>query len=75
MQNLSRRYLMAIDDLPLLIMSEFDEQPGLRLTFAQTRRLWDVLAEDCRDVLAYLVGNGLLRRTSDGQYCRAGRSA
>jgi hypothetical protein len=75
MQNLSRRCLTAIDDLPLLIMSEFDEQPGLRLTFGQTTRLWDLSAEDCRDVLAYLVGSGLLRRASDGQYCRAGRSA
>ena len=71
MLSLSRRYMTAVDTLPLLIMTEFDEQPGLRLTFAQVRRLWDLSEAQCRDVLGYLVGQGLLRRGPGAQYCRA----
>jgi hypothetical protein len=71
MKNLSRRYLTAADNLPLLIMSEFDEQPGLHLTFAQVRRLWDLSEPQCHDVLKYLITEGLLRRAADRQYCRA----
>ena len=72
MKNLSRRYQTAVDNLPLLIMIEFDEQPALRLTFAQVRRLWDLSETQCRDVLTYLVGQGLLRCDANRQYCRAG---
>ena len=71
MKNLSRRDVTAVDKLPLLIMSEFDEQPGLHLTFAQVRRLWDLSERQCRDVLRYLIAEGLLRRAADRQYCRA----
>ena len=71
MKNLSRRNVAAVDNLPLLIMSEFDEQPGLHLTFAQVRRLWDLSEPQCRDVLKYLIAEGLLRRGADRQYCRA----
>ena len=75
MLSLSRRYVTAVDSLPLLILSEFDDQPGVRLTFAQVRRLWDLSEAQCRDVLAYLVGQGLLRRCADRQYCRARSSS
>jgi hypothetical protein len=70
MKSLSRRYMTAVDDLPLLILVAFDEQPGMRLTFAQIRRLWNLSEAQCRDVLAYLVGQGLLRCAADHQYCR-----
>jgi len=69
MESLSRRYVTSVDDLPLHIVSEFDEQPGLRLTSAQIRRLWILSERDCREVLECLVGIGLLRRTVDHQYC------
>ena len=69
MACLSRHYTTAVDDLPLRILSEFEEQPGLRLTFLQARRLWDLSESECRDALAYLVRSGLLRRDASGQYC------
>ena len=69
MQTLSRNYVTSVDDLPLRIMSEFDEQPGLRLTGAQIRRLWNLSERTCWEVMGYLVGNGLLAVTTDGRYC------
>ena len=72
MACLSRQYTTALDDLPVRILCEFDDQPGLRLTFAQIRRLWDVPEVECREALAYLVRHELLRRETNGQYCLAG---
>ena len=69
MTCLSRHYTTATDDLPLRILSEFEEQPALRLTFAQARRLWDVPESECRDALAYLVLCRALRVDARGQYC------
>jgi hypothetical protein len=69
MQTLSRRYVTAVEDLSVLILSEFEEQPGLRLTCAQIRRLWNLTEWNCRDVMEYLVSSGLLRLTADDQYC------
>ena len=73
MACLSRHYTAAVDDLPLRILSEFDDQPGLRLTFSQARRLWDRPESDCREALAYLRRTGLLRRDANGQYCLRSR--
>lgn len=69
MAYLSRHYTTALDDLPVRILCEFDEQPGLRLTFWQIRRLWDVPESACQEALAYLVRRGLLARDAKGQYC------
>ena len=69
MACLSRHYNVAIDDLPLRMLLEFENQPGLRLTFSQARGLWDLPEADCRDALAYLVGSRLLRRDAHGRYC------
>ncbi len=73
MAFLSRRYTTALDELPLRILSEFDEQPGLRLTFAQVRRLWDAPETDCVEALTYLVRSRLLQRDPAGQYCLPGQ--
>lgn len=69
MSRLSRHYTTALDDLPVRILSEFDDQPGLRLTFSQVRRLWDAPEIACQEALDYLVGLGLLRHNVDGRYC------
>lgn len=69
MACLSRQYQAALNDLPVRILSEFDDQPGLRLTFWQIRRLWDVPESECQDALAYLECRGLLGRDAKGQYC------
>lgn len=68
MPRLSRQYTTALNNLPVRILSEFDDQPGLQLTFSQIRRLWDVHEMDCQEALDYLVGVGLLRHVN-GRYC------
>lgn len=68
MPRLSRHYTTALDDLPVRILSEFEDQPGLQLTFSQIRRLWDVPEIQCREALDYLIGVGLLRRNVNGRY-------
>lgn len=68
MPRLSRHYTTALDDLPVRILSEFEDQPGLQLTFSQIRRLWDVPEIQCQEALDYLIGVGLLRRNVNGRY-------
>jgi hypothetical protein len=69
MACLNRQYTTALDDLPMRILSEFEDQPGLRLTFSQVRRLWDLPESACLEALAYLIRIGLLQRDAHGQYC------
>jgi hypothetical protein len=52
-----------------LIDAEFDEMPGMHLTFAQAKRLWNLSDDECADVLDCLVSSGRLTRR-DGQFCR-----
>ena len=68
MSRPSRQYAATLDDLPVRILSEFEDQPGLQLTFSQVRRLWDVHEMECQEALDYLIGTGLLRRTVNGRY-------
>ncbi len=60
---------MQTDDRLLArIRAEYDEIPGLRLTFSQACRLWQLDDASCRAVLAQLVVEGFLYRTPDGAY-------
>jgi hypothetical protein len=45
--------------------------PGLKLTEAQARRLWNLDSDTCRLVLVTLVQRRFLRRTATGMYVRA----
>lgn len=56
------------------IQDEFCEMPGLKLTAAQAGRFWGLTALESESVLAALVDEGFLRRTSLGAYLRTGRS-
>jgi hypothetical protein len=58
------------DQVARLIQAEFDEMPGMRLTFAQVRRLWNLSECDCRDALAQLCEVGQLTRDRTGRYLR-----
>ncbi len=61
---------MTTPDLLLTrIRGEYREMPGLRLTFEQACRLWQVDAATCRSVLEQLVAERFLHRTHDGAYC------
>jgi hypothetical protein len=50
------------------IRGEFREMPGLRLTFGQAQRLWQLEAHVCEAVLERLVSEGFLVRNSGGNY-------
>jgi hypothetical protein len=60
-----------LEGLAWLIDAEYKEMPGLRLTFAQARRLWNLSTEECAIVLDYLVDTGRLARQGD-YFCRTG---
>jgi hypothetical protein len=71
MAYLSRHYTTAVDNLPVRILSVFDDQPGLRLTFSQIRRLLELPESECGDALAYLIRRALLQCNANRQYCLA----
>lgn len=50
------------------IRGEYREMPGLRLTFTQACRLWQLDGSTCHDVLERLLVERFLQRTSDGSY-------
>jgi hypothetical protein len=56
------------ESLAARIRGEYREMPGLRLTFAQALRLWQVDAATCAVLLEQLVNEGFLRKTHDGAY-------
>ena len=54
------------------IAAEFDEMPGMRLTYAQARRLWSLSDHDCHEALEHLCAEGHLALDSSGRYVRRG---
>jgi Fic family protein len=46
--------------------AEFHEMPGLRLTFRQAQRLWNLDEASCRRALDVLVDSGFLARFATG---------
>lgn len=52
------------------VQGEFLEMPGLRLTDAQARRLWDLDAATCAALLDELIASRFLFRTCDGAVMR-----
>jgi hypothetical protein len=57
-----------MDTLIARVRGEFRDMPGLRLTFAQACRLWQLDEPTCRAVLDRLVTEQVLHRTEDGAY-------
>ena len=53
------------------VLSEYHEMPGLMLTEAQVRRLWNLDEDTCGVVLSTLTTRGFLKRTPNGMYVRA----
>jgi hypothetical protein len=56
------------------VRGEFREMPGLRLTFAQACRLWQMDSTTCAVVLERLTRDGVLLRTRQGHYIAAPRA-
>jgi hypothetical protein len=50
------------------IRGEYREMPGLRLTFVQACRLWQLDTGTCEAVLHTLLTEGFLARTSNGMF-------
>ena len=55
------------------VRGEFREMPGLRLTFAQACRLWQMDSATCGVVLECLTRDGVLLQTRQGHYIAAPR--
>ena len=66
-----QRFSAGFSTILLLVQSEYLEMPGLALTEAQARRLWNLDGGTCRLVLSTLVERGFLRRSPLGAYVRA----
>ena len=59
-----------VGDIARLIDAEFDEMPGMRLTRAQVRRLWNLTEHECQEVLDHLCDAGFLVCDQMGRYFR-----
>jgi hypothetical protein len=49
-----------------VIRREYNEMPGMRLTRAQVRRLWNLSLSECDEVVDALIEDGFLVETSTG---------
>ena len=65
------RLTPRISTLLLRIEGEYREMPGLKLTEAQARRLWDLDGDTCSLVLMTLLEQRFLKCTASGMYIRA----
>jgi hypothetical protein len=59
-----------LHDLVRRIQMEYLEMPGLALTRSQARRLWNLDAEVCDEVLTALVAANFLGQTTRGAFLR-----
>jgi hypothetical protein len=67
-RNDSAPLMSPLDSLVARVRGEFREMPGLRLTFAQACRLWQVDAATCEVILQTLRAEGFLARTASGMF-------
>ena len=65
-----QRNIAGDDDVLRRVQGEFLEMPGLRLTEAQARRLWNLDERLCESLLHTLVEERFLFRTRDGAFMR-----
>jgi hypothetical protein len=59
-----------VADMMRVIDAEFEEMPGMRLTEAQVRRLWNLSLQDAEAVLGHMCRMGRLVRDETGRYFR-----
>jgi hypothetical protein len=60
----------AVHDWARIVQGEYQESPGLSLTYPQVRRMWNLDAAVCDEVLAQLRATGFLRLNPRGMYVR-----
>ena len=67
--------VMSLKELAWLVDAEYREMPGMRLTFEQAKRLFNLPTADCRRVLGHLVDAGILIEDVGHRFCRRDDSA
>ena len=67
--------MLMLETLLTRIRAEYREMPGLRLTFAQACRLWQLDAATCEALLQQLINDRFLYKTNDGSYVASARQA
>jgi DNA-binding IclR family transcriptional regulator len=60
--------MSPFESLVARVRGEYQEMPGLRLTFAQACRLWQMDAPTCERLLEQLVRERFLYKTDTGCY-------
>ncbi|HEV3214803.1 MAG TPA: hypothetical protein VGZ27_03725 [Vicinamibacterales bacterium] len=60
-----------LESLAARVRGEYLEMPGLRVTFAQACRLWQLDVSTCERLLDRLVREGFLSKTDKGFYIAA----
>lgn len=63
-----RRTTVSRSDVAERVRCEFVEMRGFSPTVEQAARLFQLNADECRDVLKRLVDEGFLRHTPDGRF-------
>ena len=58
----------SVGTLVDIVDAEFREMPGMRLTCAQARRLWNMSPAVCREVFGRLLKAGALDKDETGRY-------
>ncbi len=66
----ARPSMTHVQDFAWLVQAEFKEMPGMRLTFAQARRLWNLSTEECTLVFARLLRSGVIVQDKDHRFRR-----
>ena len=62
---------MQLESLLARVRGEYFEMPGLRVTFAQACRLWQLDVSTCEMLLDQLIREGFLWKTNNGFYIAA----
>ena len=61
---------LQVEEAVELIQMEYAGMPGLKLTFWQAQRLWNLSSELCDRALTVLTRSGFLVQEPDGAYVR-----
>ena len=61
---------VRVNALDTIILGEFDEMPGMRLTMPQVCRLWCLQIREAEEIVRSLTGRGLLAVDRRGRVCR-----
>ena len=67
--------VMHVQQAIEMIQAEYERTPGLRVTFWQAQRLWNLPSESCERALTALIRARFLIPAADGTYFRRAESS